>query len=81
MYKIIVWGTGDFYAKTIAPILQYEKLLGNISVICLTGRDIPKSQSFMDDSPLFTKEKALSCKYDYIIIASRVFEQEIFNLI
>ena len=75
MINLIIWGTGSFYSRYLASILQYERMLGNVNIVCFTESNISKNKK--DGYDVLEKEEALRQTYDYIVVASASFEKQI----
>lgn len=69
-YKVIVWGTGQYFYTRVSSVLKYEYRIGSIDLICFTGRELPARMYTLEEVPLLCVEEALQCPYDFILIAS-----------
>jgi hypothetical protein len=74
MKKIIVWGTGIEYDRYISNI-ELEKLKGNIDIIGVTSNE--NWLCNLGDYPFVSKDKLSDMLFDYIVVFSSKFFEEI----
>lgn len=75
-YKCVVWGIGSDYEKIVNQ-LQFETEKGNIAIIALTARSDDIVEKTLDGIPIITKEELPDLTFDYLIISSSLFYQDI----
>lgn len=76
MRKIVIWGMGADYER-IHSQLRFECLKGNIDIIALVARKEDIYMSMLDGISVITKDKLVNYKFDYLVIASREYFNEI----
>lgn len=75
-YKIVVWGMGEDYDFTFNQI-QFEILKKNIVCVALVCRDADVYTSIKDGFPVVKKSEFHSLDYDYLVISSSRYFDEI----
>lgn len=76
MYKVVIWGIGNDY-ETIYNQLLVEQYKGNIRVEALVARREDIYVNRRDGHPIIAKEQLRECEFDYVIVASSRFFDEI----
>lgn len=76
MKKCVIWGIGKEYDGIINQI-SYEIYKGNMTVEALVCRKEDKYCSFKDGFKIVAKEEIATMKFDYLIIASSYYFDEI----
>ena len=69
--KIVVWGTGNVYNRTISYIRLYEKST-EISIVGVTSND--QNYALIDGYPFISKNDLCKIDYDYIIVCVQEME-------
>ena len=77
MYKIIIWGTGSIYNQLLNTI-HYFELSNQIEVIALAANENLNYMT-LDGYPIIHKDEIPAKAYDYIIVASDIYFNEIVN--
>lgn len=74
-YKVVLWGIGVLYNKMLNTF-RYLERENQIEIVGVTASEIPEYKS-IDGYPIIAKEKITSLEYDYVIILSDDFFDEI----
>ncbi len=75
-YKCVIWGNGNDYEKIINQI-NFETHKKNIEVIALISRKQDIVEKTFDGFLVIQKEELLEIQFDYLIIASSLYFNEI----
>ncbi len=75
-YKCVIWGNGLDYEKIINQI-HFEICKGNIEVIALISRQQDHVEKTFDGFIVIQKEEITEIQFDYLIIASSFYFDEI----
>lgn len=75
-YKCIIWGNGYDYEKVINQI-NFEICKGNIEIIALVSRQQDIVEKTFDGHIVIQKEEIKEIPFDYLIIASSLYFDEI----
>jgi Exopolysaccharide biosynthesis protein len=78
MKKCIIWGAGNDYDRLYNNI-QFEVYKENIEIKAIVSRKENIFCNYMDKIPLITKEEIRNYEFDYIIVCSGHFFNEISN--
>ncbi len=70
MKKLLIWGTG-MRAKRLCHYLNYDE----VEIIGFTDNSENEERTQWNGYPYFSKEKALACAYDYVVIASAFYDE------
>lgn len=76
MYKVIIWGIGDDYEK-IHNQLLFEQYKENIEIAALVAKREDIYVNKKDGHPIIAKEQLKDYKFDYVIVTSTKFFDEI----
>lgn len=76
-YKVVIYGIGEQYNKNY-NILKYYELTEQISIVGVTAKWIPNS-SYLDGYKLVSLSELHTITYDYIVIMSDIYFDEIVN--
>lgn len=76
MHKVIIWGIGDDYEKIYNQLL-FEQYKGNIEIVALVARKEDIYVNRKDGYVILVKEQLKEYQYDYVIITSSRFFNEI----
>lgn len=76
-YKVVIYGIGEQYNKNY-NILKYYELTEQISIVGVTAKWIPNS-SYLDEYKLVSLSELHTITYDYIVIMSDIYFDEIVN--
>jgi len=74
--RCILWGIGRDYEKIINQV-HFEMYKGNIVIEALVCRKEDRYCDFRDGVPIIEKEKINAVEFDYLIITSSCFYNEI----
>lgn len=77
MYKIIIWGIGDIYNQLLNTI-HYFEISNQIEVVALTANEDFKTM-ILDGYPIIHKSEIVTIEFDYVIVASVLYFNEIMN--
>ena len=78
MKKCIIWGTGSDYDRLYNNI-QFEVLKGAIDIVAAISKREHIFGKYFDHIPLYTKDRIYDLEFDYIIVCSRSFFDDICN--
>ena len=76
MKKCVLWGIGKEYEKILNQIL-FETEKGNIKVMALVCREFDRYSMQRDGYDVITKNELMYIDYDYLIITSSLFYEDI----
>ncbi len=78
MRRCIIWGTGNDYERLYNSI-QFEAYKGNIEIVATVSKKENIFCKYLDNILLITKEEIHNIEFDYIVICSNLFFNEICN--
>lgn len=74
MYKVIIWGLGDDY-QTSYNLIKFEELKGNIEIVAVVDEN--KWYTKVDGYSRIPLKELCQCEYDFIIVSSSKYYNEI----
>lgn len=76
MRRCIIWGTGNDYER-LYNCIQFEVYKKNIEIIAVVSREKDIFGKYIDKMPLITKNAICNFEFDYIIICTSMYFNEI----
>lgn len=76
MRRCIIWGTGNDYERLYNSI-QFEVYKGNIEIVAIVTKKENIFCKYLDNILLITKKEIYNIEFDYIIICSSLYYNEI----
>lgn len=74
--KVLLWGLGRYY-DSLLNIIKYEILKGSMSVVAVVCRDEDRYCKKKDGFNIITRKEIGDYEFDYVVITSNVFYNEI----
>lgn len=74
--KCVIWGTGSDYDK-FYNVIHMEECKGNINIVAAVTKRENIFAKYIDNIPLIESTELCNLKYDYIIVCSSLYYNEI----
>ena len=78
MKKVVIWGIGADYERLI-NLIRFEILKSNIQVVALVAKRCDIVCNHFDGFKIISKEELAEYMYDYIIVTSTRYFEEILS--
>lgn len=77
-YKVIIWGLGNEYQR-FYNLIKYEELKGNIDVTAIVDKNTWRWCTTVDGYRVISIKEIVNYKFDYIIVTSSRYYNDIVN--